>query len=218
MQTFNKSPVSVKGLPAFQMDSRQGWVLQAPWGSGNSGILTFAAELDTEMAASWYEAHEPDFWKETAWAVGFTEHPIGADDVFMDVDTGPVLFEFGSVASGFGIGAANTVGRLDHVVPLTLEAVACAWPSPFGFLVPGIMGKVGADSWSLGEVALLFCMTRPNQTDTVISFSGDIPGIVWGLLAFYWGVGLLFIVLELRGIRRIIARHRASKRNTVEPD
>ncbi|MBN1590882.1 MAG: hypothetical protein JW888_15320, partial [Pirellulales bacterium] len=110
-----------EGLPAFQADSRSGVILQGARGCGNSGILLFAAELDPDVAYRWYGAYEERFWKDTGWIVGFTEMPRGSNHEFMDVDSGPVLCEVGSVASGFGIGAAKAVGRYDHAAPLTME-------------------------------------------------------------------------------------------------
>lgn len=207
METFNRPPVAVDGLPAFQMTATDGSVFQEPRGSGNSGILIFAAELDPEIAVQWYRAYEEHFWKDTGWLAGFTELPEGTDAAFMDVDSGPVLFEFGSVASAFGIGAANTVGRLDHSVPLTLQAIACSWPTPFGFLVPRIMGENAVRSSSLGEVALLFSMTRPAYVAETVPYDGHVPTIVWCMLIAYMVAGLLFIGLEVRGVRRAVRRY-----------
>ncbi|MBN2216555.1 MAG: hypothetical protein JW719_04180, partial [Pirellulales bacterium] len=116
----------------------------------------------------------------------------------------------GSVASGFGIGAAKAVGRYDHAAPLTMETIACSWPTPFGYLVPGLMGYLAADSWSLGEVALLFSMTRPTMTSTAVSFDGRVPWIVWILLVVYLGAGLFFIGFEIRCCRRLLRRHGTS--------
>ena len=168
MAVFDGQIKAPEGLPAFEVDSESGESLQQARGSGNSGILQFAAEIDPVIAERWYTAHEANFWKDTGWVVGFTEDPHGSLRESLDVDSGPVLFGFGSVASAFGIGAAKAVGRFDHVVPLTMEAVACAWPTPFGFLVPGLMGRLAADSWCLGEIALLFSMTRPAHGQNVI--------------------------------------------------
>lgn len=209
METFNRPPVAVDGLPAFQMNSRRGTVVQEPRGSGNSGILIFAAELDPSVARDWYRAYEEEFWKDTGWIAGFTELPQGLGERFMDVDSGPVLFEFGSVASAFGIGAANTVGRLDHSVPLTMEAIACSWPTPFGFLIPRFMGEMAVGSSSLGEVALWFSMTRPSFGPGLAPFDGRVPYIVWCMLFAYIAAGLLLIGLEVRGVRRALRRHRA---------
>ncbi|MBI4559648.1 MAG: hypothetical protein HY706_18830 [Candidatus Hydrogenedentes bacterium] len=201
-----------EGLPAFQVDAESGSILQGARGCGNSGILVFAAELDPLIAQDWYRAHEANFWQVTGWAVGFREFARGALEDFMDVDSGPVLFGFGSVASVFGIGAAKSVGRVDHAAPLTMEAVACAWPTPFGFLIPGIMGKLAADSWSLGEVALLFSMTRPTIVSETVPFTGSAPLLVWVLLAIYAILGLLFIALEIRSCRRLIRRNKERRR------
>lgn len=209
MNTFNEPKVAVQGLPAYQMNSKYGIKLQDPRGCGNSGILIFAAELNPQIAQQWYSAYEKDFWKDNGWLAGFTEQPCGEKDLVMDVDSGPVVFEFGSVASAFGIGAANSVGRLDHSVPLTLEAVACSWPTPFGFLVPKLMGMVAVKSPSLGEVALFFSMSRPNEVEGFVPYEENVPGIVWIMLVAYLAVGSLFIGLELRGMRRSIRKYRS---------
>ena len=143
--------------------------------------------------------------------VGFTEAPRGSAGELMDVDSGPVLWEFGAAASAFGIGAAKSVGRIDHAAPLTTEAVAFSWPTPLGPLVPGLMGRLAVKSWSLGEVALLFSMTRPTSAAETVPFEGPTPRIVWGLVAVYAGLGLLFIALEIRSCRRLLRRHRESQ-------
>jgi hypothetical protein len=110
-----------------------------------------------------------------------------------------------------GIGAAKSVGRIDHAAPLTTEAVAFSWPTPLGPLVPGLMGRLAVKSWSLGEVALLFSTTRPTSAAETVPFEGPTPRIVWGLVAVYAGLGLLFIALEIRSCRRLLRRHRESR-------
>ncbi len=197
-----------EGLPAFQADSRSGRIIQGGRGCGNSGLLLFAAELDPEVAGRWYTAYETDFWKDTGWIAGFTEMPRDWDEPFMDVDSGPVLFGFGSVATAFGIGAAKVVGRYDHAAALTMEAIACSWPTPFGFLIPGLMGHLAVKSWSLGEVAILFSMTRPTCVVERVPLEGPAPGIVWLLLAAYTGVGLFSIWFEIRSCRRLMRRYK----------
>jgi len=197
-----------EGLPAFQADSKSGAILQNARGCGNSGILLFTAELDPTVAGRWYSAYEEGFWRDNGWIVGFTEKPRDSQDGFMDVDSGPVVSGFGSVASAFGIGAAKTVGRIDHAAPLTMEAVACSWPTPFGPLIPGLMGQLAVKSRSLGEVALLFSMTRPTLAAETVPFEGHTPYIVWILLILYTGAGLFFIWFEIRSIRRRIRRYK----------
>ena len=140
-----------EGLPAFQAESRSGHILQGARGCGNSGILLFSSELDPAVSGRWYDAYTRNFWKDTGWIAGFTEMPRDSEAAFMDVDSGPVLCGIGSVSSAFGIGAAKTAGRIDHAAPLTTESIACSWPTPFGFLIPGLMGRLAVQSWSLGE-------------------------------------------------------------------
>jgi hypothetical protein len=208
-------PLSVAGLPAFKVDKESGSVFETPRGCGNSGILPFAAELDPEIASRWYREHDAKFWKQTRWLAGFTEWPRGSREVYSDVDSGPVLFEFGSVASAFGIGAARSVGRMDRAAPLTLELVACSWPTPFGFIIPSAMGKMAADSGCLGETAILFSMTRPNYSGQSVPFVGPVPLLVWLMFAAYVGFGMLLLGFEVRAWRRfwplVVDRHGTDK-------
>ena len=208
MAAFDGPLKTAEGLPAFQAESRSGRIMQGARGCGNSGILLFASELNPTVAGPWYESYENNFWKDTGWIIGFTEMPLQSQDDFMDVDSGPVLCRIGSVSSAFGIGAAKTVGRIDHAAPLTAEVVASSWPTPFGFLIPGLMGRLAVKSWSLGEVALLFSMTRPTLAAETVPFEGHMPLIVWGLFAGYTGTGLFLIWFEIRSCRRLIRRHR----------
>lgn len=186
------------GLPAYQVTARTGKVRQKARGNGNSGILTFAAELDPAVAARWYQSYEQHYWQAGGWVAGFREHPRGDEDPYADVDSGPVIRGLGSVASVFGIGAARSVGRFDHAVPLAMESVAAVWPTPFGFLLPGAAGWLAADGWCLGEIALLFSMTRPVAASATVPFAGPAPGIVWVLAACYLLLGVLLIWIEVR--------------------
>lgn len=76
-------------------------------------------------------------------------------------------------------------------------------------MVPKLMGLVAVDSPSLGEVALLFSMSRPNQVGEVVPYDGKVPGIVWVMLAAYLGVGVMFIAFEVRGMRRALKKYRS---------
>lgn len=202
-------PLSVDGLPAYKVDKDTAQVFERPRGCGNSGILSFAAELDAPTAARWYREHEKKFWKQNLWLAGFREWPAGTRDIYGDVDSGPVAFEFGSVASAFGIGAAKASGRMDHAATLTLEAVACSWPTPFGFLLPAAMGRFAVGGGCLAETALLFSMTRPNRAAETVPFTGPVPLLVWVMLAAYAGTGALFVGIELRAWRRYRAARKS---------
>jgi hypothetical protein len=208
IEAFDGPLKAPEGLPAFQASSRSGGILQGARGCGNSGILLFTTELDPAVAKQWYNAYEEKFWKDTGWIAGFTEMPRETQSNFNDVDSGPVVCGIGSVASAFGIGAAKTMGGFDHAAPLTMQAVACSWPTPFGFLVPGLLGRLAVKSWSLGEVALLFSMTRPTYVDETIPFEGSVPWIVWIMLVAYAGTGIFLIWYEVRSCRRLLRKRK----------
>ena len=108
------------------------------------------------------------------------------------------------MATVFGIGASKAVGRMDRAAPMTMEAVACSWPTPFGFLIPAAMGKVAAGSGCLGETALAFVMTRPVYAKEVVPFTGGAPRIVWLMFFAYAGTGLMFIGFEVRAWRHFL--------------
>jgi hypothetical protein len=192
-----------RGLPAAQVDSRTALITQPARGSGNSGILSFAAELDANRAARWFEAYVKHYWQ-SGFIQGFREVAPTAEQI-VDVDSGPVIAGIGSVASVFGIGAARTLGRYDYAAPLTMEAVAASWPTPFGLLLPGLLGLIAADGWCFGELALHFAMTRPNYTSQAVAYDGRTPGIVWALIAMYLLGGIALVTCEVHYWLKFVA-------------
>jgi hypothetical protein len=198
----NMAPDAVR-LPPFQVDAKSAIALQDARGSGTSGLFQFMPMLEFPTAQRWYAAYTHSFWKTTPWLSGFREFPQGAT-AFEDVDSGPIIDGIGSVATAFGIGASRGMGRLDQTVPLTLEVVAFGWPTPFGFLVPSVAGKIAADSWVLGDTALMFTMTRPVHADAMIPFEGGVPLGVWLVMLGYFVVGGVLIWIELKALRRLL--------------
>ena len=205
MQTLNSQVRDKRGLPAFTVFSRKGVILQKARGAGTSGLLTFASALDREIAKEWYNSYERYFWKDNRWFIGFREYPKGEPNT-PDVDSGPIIKEFGSVATLFGIGASKSVGRLDHTVPLTVEAIASLWATPFGFIIPSFGGKMLVDSWALGDVALMFSMTRTINADEITQFNGSYPWSVWAILFSLLSLGIVSIWLELKWLKKLIFR------------
>jgi len=198
-------------LPPYQINSKTAKVIQNARGCSTSGILQFSPMLDINISKQWYQTYVQHFWKETPWLVGFREFSK-EDSSFTDVDSGPIIFNIGSVASLFGIGASKSLGHLDYTVPLTIETVAYGWPTPFGFLVPSLVGKVTANSWVLGDVALLFSMTRPNYAHTTISFDGTVPFSVWGILFTFIILGVVLIYLEIKWLLHLISIYKKRRR------
>ncbi|MGC4068303.1 MAG: hypothetical protein QM784_27365 [Polyangiaceae bacterium] len=199
------------GLPAFSVDSRTAQIRQGPRGSGNSGILSFAGELNPKVAAHWYKSYVDDYWVD-GFIKGFREVPKGAQAV-ADVDSGLVLFDIGSVASVFGIGAARANGRYDHASALSQEVFAASWPTPFGLLIPGLLGYFASEGWCFGELALSFALTRPNYVAATTPSDGSVPRVVWLFLCFYLGTGFLLIIREyVYWRKRLVVRVKGAHR------
>lgn len=193
MRVLDTVALTKEGLPAYAIDSKTGLPASPARGCANSGILVFAPELDVGTAVKWYSQYEKHFWQTHRICRGFREFTRGYHHARRDVDTVPIVAGYGSVASLFGIGAARSVGRMDHAVPLTMEVIALSWPTPFGSFIPSTLAYFGTGGGCLGDVALIFVMTRPALNQNVTPFTGDIPIIVWLALIFYLGIGILIV-------------------------
>lgn len=189
--TLSSLSMTETGLPSFQVQKETGEPLQPARGSANSGIVPLGAEVDSRAASEWFSAYVENYWK-AGWVRGFREMAHGKPS-WEDVDAGPTLFGVGSVATGFGLGAARSVGRYDYAVPLAMEIVPAAWPTPFGLLLPGALGWAAADGWCFGELALQFSMTRPNLRGGITQYEGGVPGMVWVFLGMYLTLGGLIL-------------------------
>ena len=198
MVVMNQKLMTKFGSPPYTAYAKTADPLEPPRGCANSGILIFAPELDLLSAQQWYQNHETWFWKDNGFCRGFREFNKTIPDSVSDVDSGPVIAGFGSVACVFGIGASRVMGRLDRSVPLTQEIFACSWPTYHGLIIPSLMGKLAADSSCLGEIALLFCMTRAPIGKVITPFKGMAPWLVWAGFFVYFIPGLLLIWLEYR--------------------
>jgi hypothetical protein len=205
MSVLDHKVKTVHGMPAFSVNSKTGEIYEGSRGSGNSGILSFAGELDAEVAQRWYASYVEHHWVDGVVS-GFREVPSGQPNV-VDVDSGPVILGMGSVASLFGIGAARANGRFDHAATLSWEVLALSWPTPFGLLLPGAMGWLAADGWCFGELALSFAMTRPTYATETRTHDGTVPPLIWLMTAFYFGVGALILVREAKFWRTRLARN-----------
>ena len=206
MSVLDSRSLAEEGLPAYFIEDETAKALTPARGCGNSGILIFAPELDFKISKKWYNNHENIFWQSNFFAVGFREVARKYGNSYSDVDSGIVVAGFGSVASAFGIGAARVLGRFDHAIPLELEAVAVSWPTPFGYIMPSLLGYVAADSSCLGEVALMFVLTRPVLVSEIVPFTGKVPWLVWTLIFFYGSLGTVLIWGRIRSITKSCAK------------
>ena len=217
MSVLTEKTVTELGLPPYGADKDSGFPWGGARGCSNSGILCYAPDLDQEIASRWYDLHEKFFWKQNGFASGFTEFPGGKPAFYWDPDAGPVLFGWGVAATAFGMGAARRQGRFDHYAPMVMEVIASSWPTPFGHLIPSFLGYA-ADAPVLGEVSMIFSMTRPKKEGMARAYAGGIPGSVWLSAFLYFLAALLSILWEVLTWRRVLSLRRATSPQTASQE
>jgi hypothetical protein len=179
----------------------QGLAADFSRGCGNSYVSLMAPSIWPEQARTWYALYTSHFWQEKWMAAGFREFPsdLQGFDWHMDVDAGPVVKGFGFAACAFGAGAARVNGHFEHAYPLTAEMLAVSCPLVDGtLLLPSALSNA-TDAPYLGEVAILYILTRTPAANTPATTGGSLPlfvplflalqaltgaGLIWGAL---WG-------------------------------
>lgn len=196
------------GLPAYVADSKTGQGQGSARGVGISFMLIWAPELWAQTASDWYVLYERQFWKEGSLIVGFREFPEGYPAPFgvLDVDAGPVIADYGTAASAFGIGAARANGRFGQAYGLSAEALAVSWPLPNGtLLLPRLLSNL-SDAPYVGETALLFSLSRRGIVGNPQTGERRLPFSVILILLSYLGFGIVFAKLALYRFRLHVLR------------
>jgi hypothetical protein len=192
------------GLPPYAADTETGRPLGPSRGCGQSYMCILAPEIWPDTAARWYRLYEKHFWQYRMGAWGFREFSFGScgGDWYIDVDSGPVIAGHGVAASAFGVAAARANGRFDHAYPLSAEMIVTCWPLPDGTLaIPRILSN-SVDAPYLGEAGILFIIScMPVEGVPVVS-GGSITPYVYIVLAGFFVMGILLMVLAFLGLRK----------------
>jgi len=203
VRAFQGRFVDSTGLPPYEADSATGIIGKAR-GCSSQWITVWTPELWPDYSKQLYENFDKHFWQKRCTAVGFREFPKDQphSQWYIDVDSGPVIAGFGAAATAFGLGAARTNGRFDHAYPLTTEAIVLSWPLLNGTLAgPRILSNMTHAPY-LGQAALLFSLTRTPSKETEITIGGQMPILVYLILAAYLGIGTLIVVAAIITLRR----------------
>ena len=110
------------GLPQSELTGK-GPGAKYPRGCAQSYITRYLAEVDLDLAATWWKAYRAHFLVRIGGVVGFREWPRGVERKG-DVDSGPIVLGIGTAASAFAIAAAKAQG--DVLLAGELEASAAA--------------------------------------------------------------------------------------------
>lgn len=192
-------------LPAYRANSRTGTGMGPSRGVGISLMLIWVPELWPEMAQDWVNRFDNYHWQESWLLAGFREFDRDAsfaDWYFLDVDAGPVIGGYGTSASGFGIGAMRTNGRLDRAYPLSGEALVASWPLADGTLLGARLLSNLSDAPYLGESALLFNFTRTPITGNINTAKGNLPFVVYAGIVLYAVLGVAMLGFSFRSIQK----------------
>lgn len=191
------------GLPAYVADSKTGQGYGSARGVGISFMLIWAPELWPQTAKDWYALYERQFWRDSGLIVGFREYPEGYRYPIglLDVDAGPVIADYGTAASAFGIGAARANGHFEQAYGLSAEALAVSWPLPDGtLLIPRMLSNL-SDAPYVGETALLFSLSRRDIIGETQTGPRHLPFSVYLILFSYLAFTALFTRLTLYRLR-----------------
>lgn len=134
------------GLPPYMADAEDGRALGPSRGCTNGFFFSYARELDPAAADALYRKLVDGFWQEGRLAAGWREFPraAGYRDWYFDADSGPVLWGFGTGATGLGIGAARLHGDHRRAGLLGAELIAGGIPLPDGsLLLPRLVSDIG---------------------------------------------------------------------------
>ncbi|HEX2697772.1 MAG TPA: hypothetical protein VHM28_08690 [Anaerolineales bacterium] len=183
------------GLPTYVADSMTGQGYGSARGIGSSFMLIWAPELWPQTATEWYGRYDQYFWQEGPMLAGFREFPRAypMPSFWLDVDAGPVIADYGTAASAFGIGSARVNGHFEQAYPLSAEALVASWPLPDDtLLAPRLLSNL-SDAPYVGETALLFSFTRKPLLKSPDSADLRLPGVVYLALGFYILCGLALV-------------------------
>ena len=208
---FQSQALDPRGLVPYAAIAPLGEPIDSSRGCGNSYVSLFSPEIWPEQARKWYDLYSQYFWQQTWTCAGFREFPndLAHNDWYLDVDAGPVLKGFGCAACAFGVGAARVNGHFEHAFPLTAEILVTSWPLPNGMrLLPRLFSNA-TDAPYLGEVAILFNLTRLPAEGVPIKTGGSLPGFVLIFLTLQIGFGLILLVAAIWSQRQW-QKHRTS--------
>ncbi|MGB0525174.1 MAG: hypothetical protein ACPGJS_19525 [Flammeovirgaceae bacterium] len=171
-----------------------------PRGSSSAWFMQFAPQLWPTQSKLWMDAFETLFWQRNWTAVGFKEYSEQQPTNWgFDIDGGPILAGHGFTASTFGIGASRLMNRYDLAYPLAAEMISISLPHLNGrLLLPNALSD-----WThaplLGEVAIMYNLSRKATNNTTKRDQGSLPLFVYWANGLCWLLGLIVI---WRGIRR----------------
>lgn len=200
-RAFHRVMANFNGeLPPYMALAKSG----EPWGPSrgctNGFFFSYARDLDPEAADPLYQKLVTDFWQVGRFAAGWREFPRGSKhpELYFDPDSGPVLWGFGTGATGLGIGSTRLHGDHDKAGMLGAEMIAGSIPMPDGsLLLPRMVSDI-EHAPQFAETVILHQLSLSGGDEP--AKRAPLTGAVWLILGFE----LVFAVLLLRLARHLL--------------
>lgn len=191
-------------LPPYMSDADDGAALGPSRGCTNGFFFSYARKLDPAAADLLYQKLLDDFWQEGRWAAGWREFAHGSKhpEWYFDPDSGPVLWGYGTGATGLGIGTTRLHGDHHRAGLLGAEMIAGGIPLPDGsLLLPRLVSDI-RHAPHFAETAILHQLSLSGGGEA--RDKAPLTMSVWLILGFE----LLFAVLLLRLSRFLLRKSR----------
>lgn len=175
-------------------------------------MLIWIADLWPEEAKQWYQRFNTHFWQTDTVLAGYREfrHGKNAEPWFVDVDAGPVIFQYGTTASAFGLAASRANGHFDNAYAIGTQALVASWPLLDGTLLTARQLSNLSDAPYVGEAALLFSFTRLTTNDFNIQAERHLPlSVIFGLI--FYALSGVIIILAAATIIKCFRRQTSDK-------
>lgn len=205
------------GLTPYMADAASAHPRAPSRGCTNGFFLTYSPQLAPEQSPEWYRNFAGQFWQENAIAAGWREfsNKANAPSHAYDPDSGPVIFGFGTAATGLGLGCTRTHGDHRRAGILGAEMIAASYPLPGGtLLLPRLVSDLDHAPY-FGEIAILhqLSLLPEVQSNARIERSALPPCVFYILAAEAGAIALLiFVCRRLLSRRRDIGRPGSSPR------
>ncbi|MEK7953448.1 hypothetical protein [Luteolibacter soli] len=191
-------------LPPYMATIESGEAWGPSRGCTNGFFFSYARDLDPVAADALYQKLVSDFWQVDSLAAGWREFSRGSKqpDFYIDADSGPVIWGFGTGATGLGIGSTRLHGDHEKAGMLGAEMIAGSIPLPDGsLLLPRLVSDV-EHAPHFAETAILHQLSLNGGSEPVKR--SPLTGIVWLILGFEF----IFSVLLLRLVRWLFKKAR----------
>jgi len=196
--------VSENKLPPYTASAITGQAATTSRGCTNNGFaLPHIREINPTLASKLYEESVERFWKKGLLASGWREFPKEVDipNLYFDPDSGPVLFDFGTSATGLGLGVARAYGDQNRSSLLASQLLATALPLPNGrLLIPSLVANDQHAPY-FPEIVLMYQLSQTNPSP---SEKGPIPALFWIIITIQLIIGTLLLRSAFRQLKKAL--------------